>query len=83
MRHGPLGTGHRPLFRFHQIFQTNVTATLLVRLTEELLEDADTLMYEAKRHRNAWAGLLDPNTAATSFDFDHGSIDPTSMLLSP
>jgi hypothetical protein len=38
-------------------------------------------MYEAKQHRNAWAGMLTPTKAATSFDFDHGSIEPTSMLF--
>ncbi len=48
---------------------------------DQIMTLADTLMYEAKRHRDAWAGLLDPNTAATSFDFDHDSIDPTSMLF--
>ncbi len=40
-----------------------------------------SLMYEAKQHRNAWAGMLTPTKAATSFKFDHESIEPTSMLF--
>lgn len=48
---------------------------------DQILTLADGLMYEAKQHRNAWAGMLSPTKAATSFDFDHGSIDPTSMLF--
>jgi len=48
---------------------------------DQILTLADSLMYEAKQHRNAWAGMLSPTKAATSFDFDHGSIDPTSMLF--
>ena len=38
-------------------------------------------MYEAKRERNAWAGMLGVSDAATSEDFDHDSIDPTSLLF--
>lgn len=48
---------------------------------DQVLSLADGLMYEAKRHRNAWAGILSPSDAATSFDFDHERIDPTSMLF--
>ena len=47
---------------------------------DAILTMADGLMYEAKRHRNAWAGILGPAAAATSFDFDHDSIEPTSIL---
>lgn len=47
---------------------------------DAILVMADSLMYEAKRHRNAWAGILSPETAATSFDFDHESIEPSSIL---
>jgi len=48
---------------------------------DQILTLADSLMYEAKQHRNAWAGMLSPTKAATSFDFDHGGIDATSMLF--
>ena len=48
---------------------------------DQVMVLADSLMYEAKQHRNAWAGMLSPTKAATSFDFDHGAIDPTSMLF--
>ncbi len=47
---------------------------------DQVLTLADSLMYEAKRHRNAWAGILSPTDAATSFDFDYEAIDPTSVL---
>ena len=48
---------------------------------DEILTMADSLMYEAKRHRNAWAGILSPSNASTSFDFDHDLIEPSSMLF--
>ena len=48
---------------------------------DQILTLADNLMYEAKRRRNAWAGMLSPSAAATSFDFDHESIEPTSLLF--
>lgn len=48
---------------------------------DQILTLADSLMYEAKRQRNAWAGMLSPSDAATSFDFDLASIDPTSLLF--
>jgi diguanylate cyclase (GGDEF)-like protein len=47
---------------------------------DQVLTLADSLMYEAKRHRNAWAGILSPSDASTSFDFDHDSIEPSSIL---
>ncbi|MDH3337180.1 MAG: diguanylate cyclase [Gammaproteobacteria bacterium] len=42
---------------------------------------ADGLMYEAKKERNAWVGLLGPSEATTSFDYDHESIESTSLLF--
>jgi hypothetical protein len=38
-------------------------------------------MYEAKRERNAWAGMLGVSDAATSADFNVDTIDPTSLLF--
>ncbi len=48
---------------------------------DQILTLADSLMYEAKRQRNAWAGMLSPSEAATSVDFDHESIEATSLLF--
>lgn len=48
---------------------------------DQIMTLADSLMYEAKRQRNAWAGMLSPSDAATSFDFDQSSIEPTSLLF--
>ncbi len=48
---------------------------------DRILGLADDLMYEAKKRRNAWAGLLSPNEAVTSFEYDHDSVDPKSLLF--
>jgi diguanylate cyclase (GGDEF)-like protein len=37
---------------------------------DQILNLADSLMYEAKKKRNAWAGMLSPSEASTSFDFE-------------
>lgn len=48
---------------------------------DQILGLADGLMYEAKRQRNAWAGMLTPTTAVTSSGFNRQSIAPTSLLF--
>jgi len=48
---------------------------------DSIINLADSLMYEAKKTRNAWAGMMSPNEAATSYDFDQEAIEPTSMLF--
>jgi len=48
---------------------------------DQVMNLADSLMYEAKRQRNAWAGMLGISEAATSEDFDLAGIDPTSLLF--
>ena len=48
---------------------------------DQVINVADNLMYEAKRQRNAWAGMLRISDAATSENFDVDSIEPTSMLF--
>jgi diguanylate cyclase (GGDEF)-like protein len=48
---------------------------------DQILGLADGLMYEAKKMRNAWAGMLSPSDAVTSFDFDQESLEPTSLLF--
>ncbi|MEM7764677.1 MAG: two-component regulator propeller domain-containing protein [Pseudomonadota bacterium] len=42
---------------------------------------ADGLMYEAKRQRNAWVGMLSADSAVTSDNFDHSAIEATSLLF--
>ncbi|MFK8054457.1 MAG: two-component regulator propeller domain-containing protein [Woeseiaceae bacterium] len=42
---------------------------------------ADGLMYEAKRQRNAWVGMLTPDSAVTSDNFNHEAIEATSLLF--
>jgi diguanylate cyclase (GGDEF)-like protein len=48
---------------------------------EQVINMADNLMYEAKRERNSWAGVLGLSAAATSENFDRDSIEPTSLLF--
>ena len=48
---------------------------------DQIINLADSLMYEAKRERNAWVGMMGPSIAATSFDFDHEALEPTSLLF--
>ncbi len=48
---------------------------------DQVISLADALMYEAKKERNAWVGMLGPSEASTSADFDHESIEPTSVLF--
>ncbi|MEN7342550.1 MAG: two-component regulator propeller domain-containing protein [Pseudomonadota bacterium] len=42
---------------------------------------ADGLMYEAKRQRNAWVGMLSADSAVTSENFNHKAIEATSILF--
>ena len=65
----------------HHFYNDDEISAARIRAIICVLTLADSLMYEAKRHRNAWAGMLTPSDAATSFDFDHESIEPTSMLF--
>jgi len=48
---------------------------------DQIIGVADALMYEAKKKRNAWAGMFGPNEAATSFAVAESSLDPTSVLF--
>ena len=48
---------------------------------DEIINVADSLMYEAKRQKNAWVGMLDINRAVTSEGFELEATDPTSMLF--
>jgi len=48
---------------------------------DQIINLADSLMYEAKKQRNAWAGMLGISEAATSEDFDLAGLEPTSLLF--
>jgi len=42
---------------------------------------ADGLMYEAKKKRDAWAGMFGPSEASTSYFVEDGTLEPTSLLF--
>ncbi|MBT8098555.1 MAG: diguanylate cyclase, partial [Gammaproteobacteria bacterium] len=48
---------------------------------DQIISLADGLMYEAKKKRNAWVGMLGPNDAITSFDVEDDIIESTSLLF--
>ena len=48
---------------------------------DEVINLADSLMYEAKRQRNAWVGMLGINEAVTSKGFDCEGLEPSSILF--
>lgn len=48
---------------------------------DHIISLADGLMYEAKKKRNAWVGMLSPTEATSSFEFTQGSVEPTSLLF--
>jgi diguanylate cyclase (GGDEF)-like protein len=64
-------------FAAYPLFRNRVDESGL----DQIINLADNLMYEAKRKRDAWVGMMGPGEAATSFDFDHESIEPTSLLF--
>ena len=48
---------------------------------DQIISLADGLMYEAKKKRNAWVGMLGPNEATTSFDHESDVIESSSLLF--
>ena len=48
---------------------------------DDVIGLADSLMYEAKRQRNAWVGMLGIDDAVTSQGFETDAIDATSLLF--
>ncbi len=48
---------------------------------DEVINLADSLMYEAKNKRDAWVGLLGIDEAATSEGFNTDDIQPSSILF--
>ncbi|MGB5256718.1 MAG: two-component regulator propeller domain-containing protein [Woeseiaceae bacterium] len=66
-----IGFAAYPLFRA-QADESNL---------DQIISLADALMYEAKKKRNAWVGMLGPSEATTSFDHEHDEIESTSLLF--
>jgi diguanylate cyclase (GGDEF)-like protein len=64
-------------FAAFPIFRAHADRTTL----EQVINMADNLMYEAKRERDSWAGMLGFSEAVTSENFDRDSIEPTSLLF--
>ena len=64
-------------FAAYPLFRAQADASSL----DQVINLADNLMYEAKRERNAWAGMLGVSDAATSADFNVDAIEPTSLLF--
>jgi diguanylate cyclase (GGDEF)-like protein len=64
-------------FAAYPLFKSRADDTSL----DQIINLADNLMYEAKKQRNAWAGMLGPSTAATSANIDIDSVEPTSVLF--
>jgi len=48
---------------------------------DQIISLADGLMYEAKKRRNAWVGMLGPNDAIASFEPEDDAIESTSLLF--
>ncbi|MEO0573988.1 MAG: two-component regulator propeller domain-containing protein [Pseudomonadota bacterium] len=64
-------------FVAYPLFRSNSESANL----DHIISIADGLMYEAKRQRNAWVGMVRPDEAITSENFDHGAIESTSLLF--
>ena len=48
---------------------------------DQIISVADGLMYEAKKNRNAWVGMLGPDNAVASFEPEADTIESTSLLF--
>ena len=48
---------------------------------DQIIGLADGLMYEAKKKRNAWAGMFTPTEASSSYEVADGELEPTSLLF--
>ncbi len=64
-------------FAAYPLFRTQADESGL----DQIISLADGLMYEAKKVRNAWVGMHGPNEATTSFEYDHETIESTSLLF--
>ena len=64
-------------FAAYPLFRNRVDESGL----DQIIGLADGLMYEAKKSRDAWVGMMGPSEAVTSSDVDHETIEPTSVLF--
>ncbi len=64
-------------FAAYPLFQAQADDASL----DQIMNLADNLMYEAKKNRNAWVGMMSPSDAVASASFDVDSLDPTSVLF--
>ena len=64
-------------FAAFPLFRANIDDSSL----DQIICLADGLMYEAKKERNAWAGMFGPSEASTSYVVEDGSLEPTSLLF--
>jgi hypothetical protein len=64
-------------FAAFPLFRANIDDSSL----DQIICLADGLMYEAKKERNAWAGMFGPSEASTSYVIEDGSLEPTSLLF--
>jgi diguanylate cyclase (GGDEF)-like protein len=64
-------------FAAYPLFKTRTDDSSL----DQIINLADGLMYEAKKQRNAWVGMLSPSDVATSCEYDTNLIDSSSMLF--
>lgn len=64
-------------FAAYPLFRTGTDQSSL----DQIINLADGLMYEAKKRRNAWVGMLGPNSATASFEPVEDSAEPSSLLF--
>jgi diguanylate cyclase (GGDEF)-like protein len=64
-------------FAAYPLFRAQTSESSL----DQIISLADGLMYEAKKKRNAWVGMLGPSEAKTSFDCEDMTIESTSLLF--
>ncbi|MCH9694174.1 MAG: diguanylate cyclase [Gammaproteobacteria bacterium] len=64
-------------FAAYPLFRSNPDESSL----DQIISLADGLMYEAKKRRNAWVGMLGPNDAIASFEPEDNTIESTSLLF--
>ena len=64
-------------FAAYPLFRAQLDETGL----DQIISLADGLMYEAKKKRDAWAGMFTPSEASTSYVVEDGELEPTSLLF--
>ncbi len=64
-------------FAAFPLFKANIDESSI----DQIICLADGLMYEAKKQRDAWAGMFSPTEASTSYVIEDGELEPTSLLF--